>query len=83
MVEAEPPEAVVAGLPDVLRLAADAARRRVGLAADVAELGGEDDLVASAPDGLADQRFVVADAIHIGGVEEVDAEVEGAVDGRR
>ena len=52
------------------------------LVADVAELGGEHDLVAPAPDRLADELLVRERAVHVGGVEEVDAEVERAVDGR-
>ena len=50
------------------------------LVADVAELGGEHDLVAAVLDRPADELLVGERAVHVGGVEEVDAEVEGAVD---
>jgi len=46
----------------------------------VAELGGDDHLPSSAADRPAHQLFVVARAVHVGGVEEVDAQLEGAVD---
>ena len=46
--------------------------RAVGsvFAAHVAELGGKHDLIAPVFDGLADQLFVVADAVHIGRIQE-------------
>jgi hypothetical protein len=47
----------------------------------VPELGREDHLVAPARDGLADEELVGAEAVDVGGVEEVDAELERAVDG--
>jgi len=47
----------------------------------VAELGGQLDVVAAAGDGLADQLLVREGAVHVGGVEERHAEVEGPVDG--
>ena len=52
------------------------------LGALVAELGGENDLVPPAPDRLPHQALVGEGPVHVGGVEEGDAEVEGAVDGR-
>ena len=51
------------------------------VAAHDAELGGEHDLVAAVGDGAADQLLVGAAAVHVGGVEKVDAELERAVDG--
>ena len=50
------------------------------LAAHVAELRGQHDLVAPAADGAADEEFVRERAVHVGRVEEVHAEVERAVD---
>ena len=44
---------------------------------DDAELRGEHDLVAVAGDGLADELLVGAEAVHVGGVEERDAELAG------
>ena len=45
------------------------------------ELRGEHDLVAAALDGPADELLVGVRAVDLGGVDEGDAEVEGAVDG--
>ena len=81
VVDAEPLQRGVAGGADVLRPAVDADPGAVG-AALVAELGGQLDLVAAAGDRLADQLLVGERAVHVGGVEEGDAEVERAVDGR-
>ena len=46
-----------------------------------AELGGENDIVAASLDGAPDQPFVLERAVDLGGVEEVDAELERPVDG--
>ena len=62
------------GLPSMPR-----AGRVVGVADD-AELGREEDLVAAAGDRPPDQLLVGVGAVHVGGVEERDAELEGAVD---
>ena len=48
----------------------------------MAELGSEDDLVPPAHDRPADELLVGERTVHVGGVEEVDAEIEGAVNGR-
>ena len=76
---AEAFEAGFAGGADIFGLAVDAFEAAIG-AADVAEFGGEDDFVATVGDGLADEDFVIADAIHVGGVEEIHAEFDAAVD---
>ena len=81
MLDAEALQGGVAGGADVRRAAVDAEPGAVGQAL-VAELGGELDLVAAPGDGRADQALVGERAVHVGGVEERDAEVEGAVDGR-
>ena len=60
--------------------AIDAKEGAIGCA-HVAELGGDHELLPLALDGAADQFLVGAHAIHVGGVEEGDAELEGAVDG--
>ena len=83
VVDAEPLQRGVAGRPDVLRAAVDAERRVPSLVALVAELGREHDLVAAAGDRPADEPLVGERAVHVGGVEEGDAEVEGAVDRAR
>ena len=50
------------------------------LAPLVAELRGEHDLVAAARDAPADEPLVCERAVHVGRVEEGDAELEGPVD---
>jgi len=44
------------------------------------ELGGEDDVVAASLDGFSDDLFGFASGVDVGGVDEVDAGVEGGVD---
>ena len=68
--------------PHVLGLAADPAPSRRRRIADDAELGGDDDLVAPAADRAADELLVGERAVDVGGVEEVDAELDGAMDRR-
>src|SRR5437867_669370 len=79
--DAEALQAPVACGAHVLRPPVDGAHPRV-VAAHDAELGGDDDLVAPAADPAPDELLVGVGAVHVGGVEEVDAEVERAVDGR-
>src|SRR6185369_17515234 len=73
-------EARVARLRHVLRSAVDP--RSAVRFPHVAELGGQDHLVALALQGAAQQLLALAPAVEIGGVEEVDAEVQRAVDHR-
>jgi hypothetical protein len=47
------------------------------------ELRRDHELVALAGDRLADELLVGAAAVHLGGVQEIDAELERAVDRRR
>src|SRR5207244_10961115 len=75
---AEAPQARVARLWHVLGAAVHA-HAAVGVP-HVAELGGEHHLVSPAQDRPAHEVLVVAPAVHVGGVEEVDTEVEGVVD---
>src|SRR6185369_13595535 len=79
-VHAEPLEAGVARLHDVLRAAVD----HVGAARvlHLAELGDEDHAVTPALERLAEQLLVVAPAVHVGRVDVIDAEVDGALDER-
>ena len=79
--DAETAQARLAALPDVLGLAVDAAIAPV-LAADVAELGGEDHLIAPAADGASDELLVAAHTVHVGRVEKRDAQIERALDRR-
>ena len=77
----------VASGADVLGAAADAGDRRPaaarsrGAAALDAELGRHDRLFAPTFEGLADEFLIGEGAVHVRGVEEVDPEVQGAVDG--
>src|SRR6185312_14214309 len=72
----------IARRPDISRRVVDSALGRVALAHD-AELGGQDHLVAFALEEAADQLLVVAMAIGVGGVEEIDAGGERGFQGRQ
>src|SRR5205823_2167518 len=76
---AEPLERGVAAGEHVLAIAADPQSLAL-LVTDVAELGREHDLVASALDRTADQPLVRERAVDVGGVEEIDPELERPVD---
>ena len=80
--DAEAFQAGVAGGADVVGAAVDAEEGAVGLA-DVAELGRQDDLPTAAANGPAHEFLIPPAAVHVGGVEEGDAEVDGAMDGGR
>ena len=69
VVDAEPLEARLAGDRHVVGLAVDAAAL-AARAADVAELRGDEILVAPALDRLADQLLVDAGGIGVRGVEQ-------------
>jgi hypothetical protein len=70
----EPLEALLAGFDDVIRVALGS--RFAVWKANVAELGGEDVLFASALQGATDQLLVGAiRPVGIGRVDEVDAEI--------
>jgi hypothetical protein len=79
VVDAEALQRGLAGLAHVVRLAVDAEIAAV-LAALVAELGGEHDLVAAAGDRAADELLVGERAVHVGGVEEGAPQLERPVD---
>ena len=80
-VQAEPLQRCVAGAPHVLGRSVDAEERAVR-ATDVAELRGEHDLIAPSADRRADELLVRERAVHVGRVEEIDADVERAVNRR-
>src|SRR5205085_7308203 len=72
-------QARLAGRLHMLRPAID----RIGTTGplDLAELGRQHHLVApAAGERLAEQRFIVTPAIHVGAVEEIDATVDRVVD---
>ena len=79
VVQAQAAQRVVARLLHVLGPAVHAALGRV-VAADDAELGGQHHLVAAVGDGAAHQLLVGAAAVHGGGVQEVHAQLDRAVD---
>src|SRR5208282_3180429 len=80
-INAEPLEAGFATGADVLGLAAHAAHVRVGAVAHDAVLGGQKDFLAAVANGLADEDFIVAVTINVGGIQEVHAEFDGAMNG--
>ena len=82
VIDSEPLQTGVASGPDILRTSVDAQERAV-LAADVAELGGQHHLIAAIRDRLADQPLVGERPVHVRRVQQRDAQVQGAVDGRR
>ena len=66
-INAEPLEALLAGTDDVV----GAALGDLALAsAEIAEFGRQHHLAAAGLDGLADQLLVMAEAVHVGRVEE-------------
>ena len=80
-VDAQPLEAFLTGLDQVLGRAA-AVEAGAGGGPRAAGLGVDHHLVAPPLDGLADELVVVAVAVAGGGVEEIDAELEGPVQRR-
>src|SRR5262245_35673368 len=79
-VDAEALEACFAGDRHIVGLAVDAAALPAW-PTDIAELAGDEELVALALDGLTDELFVDAGRIGVRRVEHVDAQVYAAVDG--
>ena len=76
---AEPGEAVLDGDADV----AGRAPTNVALVR-CSELGGQDDLVPTGTQRLAQEGLALGPAVDVGGVEEVDAGIEGGIHhGRR
>jgi hypothetical protein len=73
----EPPERVLDGPDDPASGAALTVRV---IAHSAVELGGQDDVVATASDGLADDLFGFTLGIDVGSVDEIDTGVEGGVD---
>ena len=75
MSEASQADFTYSGLPLIPKTEGSSFLRRNG------EFGGEENLVAAAANGFADEHFVVADAVSVGGVEEIYAEIESAEEG--
>src|ERR1700686_1207865 len=82
VLDAKPLQTSFAGLLHVVGLAADAAVTWVAGIADNPELCGQHDLVALALDRASDELFVLVRPVDVGGVEKIDAEFEGAMNGR-
>jgi hypothetical protein len=78
--DAEAAKASLAAAPHIVCRALHAHEASIGLAQD-AELGREHDLVSTAGDGLADELLVVPLPVDIRGVQEADAELDGAMEG--
>ena len=82
VVDAKTREARLERAAHVFRAAVEAAHRRILRVAQDAEFGGEEDFVAAAADRAPDELLVGVRTVDVGGVEEVDAEVERAMDRR-
>ena len=83
VIDSQPLQRGLAGGVDVLGAAVDRAPRRLARGDLDAELGGEKDLLAPARDRGADKHLIGVGAVHVRGVEERAAEVQGARDRRR
>src|SRR5208282_2881623 len=80
VVDAEALQRRIAGGAHVLGTAVD---RALAVGQDlVGELGRDDDAVAIFLERFADQLFVMPDTVNVGGVEEVDAELDCALERR-
>lgn len=79
MVGAEPVEGRREGAAGVGRSVVDAGAGAGLLVEDVAPLGGDDDVVPPLAQRPSEHPFTVSGAVGVRGVEEGDAEVEGAV----
>src|SRR6266849_10637214 len=82
VLDAQPLQTSFAGLLHVVGLAADTADVGIARIADNSELCGQHDLVALALDRSSDELFVLVGPVDVGGIEEGDAEFEGAMNGR-
>jgi len=76
---AEPLETGVAGRVHVLWCSSDADEYTIR-AAYVAELSGQYDFLAARLQDLSEQALIGAGAVHVGGVEKIDADVERCVE---
>ncbi len=81
-VHAQTPQALLARLLHVVGMASGQPRWRPASQRQVAEFGGDEHLVALALERLADQLLVHAVAVGVGRDHQVDAEVDGPVNGR-
>ena len=77
-VDPEPPQRAVDGAGDVVGAQHPAAGLAVDRVDVLGELGGDHDLVGERGERLADELLVGVRPVDLGGVEERDAEVDGA-----
>jgi hypothetical protein len=80
MVDPEPRQRPITGPPDVVRFPVDAHPAAIGPVL-VAELGGQHHLVAVSGDRPPDQPLVGERSVHVGGVQQGDAQLQRPVDG--
>ena len=80
VVGAEPSQRAVDGAADAGRVAGQPAGWDAVLLEGEPELGGDDDVVAVRLEGFADDVLVGERPVDLGGVEERDAELDGAAD---
>ena len=76
--QAQPPRAHLGALPQVVRVADRIEGAVVEAAPDEAALGGDDQAVGIRVERILDQQLVVVRAVHVGGVNQVDAGVDDA-----
>src|SRR5208337_617966 len=81
VLDAQPLQTSIAGLLDVVGLAADTADTGVRGIAVYPEFCGQHDLAALALDRASDEFFVLVRPVDIGGVQKSDAEFERTVNG--
>src|ERR1700675_5173537 len=82
VLDAQPLQTSFAGLFHVVGLAAYAADVGIAGIADNSELCGQHEFVALALDRASDEFFILVWSVDVGGIEEVDAEFERAMNGR-
>src|SRR5690606_4126688 len=71
----EPAKTVIARLAHIIRRAVYPSRTGIGRISNDAELGGDHDAVAATANGFADEFFIRIGAVHVGGVEKIDAQI--------
>jgi hypothetical protein len=79
MIDTEPLQTGIASRVHILRCSVDSKQRAIG-SAHVAKLGGEHNFLAARFQDFGQQAFVGADAITIGRIEEIDADIERGIE---
>src|SRR6266536_1819997 len=78
-IHTEPAQTSFACLTDVIRFAADPAKFQCGRVPENSKLCRNNDLFMAPSKGAPKQLLVRMRAVHIGGVEECDSELQGAI----